>query len=185
MVRDMIVDIKIREAFLAAEEGEDSDLFPLLLQKKLRCENVEGDIDEYLTRVLRIREVFRMCDLRQSTDMKFLATITRARRFCIRELAFMLSHLGMQAPGGSRGSDTSLPAARILGFLIAARRGSQHPPASAEGGQVTSSAGEEILSANDVEERVFGESFDIEQAAELMVAALYVLASIQGGRRIS
>ena len=161
-VRNALIRIKANKAFLdaQAQRRNRSYLFPRLLVQDFRYESLDYDEQYVLIRVMKIRELYRVLDLRR--DSVNGLPKERKPQVCIIELANMLGNLGKHVSPEVRFKDHTIGANAILTFIGNEIRKSKNLPAFQDDAEVA---------------RWFTEfPITIEQTIEIMISAVFGLA---------
>lgn len=164
-VRQGLVMVRANKAFLdkMAGRSDASPEFLQLLMHEARWENRDNDENEILERVIKIKELYRILDLRRPVLEKFRKE--QKPQVCIVELASLLSNLGGRIKPNVEHNHTIINDSAILKFI---------------GNQIRLAQGEKNFAHDeDVDEWFIENPISIEQVIEIMIAAVVGLAHRQ------
>lgn len=162
-IRQTIVKVKTNKAFLDydANRFNTANTFPDLLMKDFRYETRDYDEKYVLQRVMKIRELYRILDLRRPA----VPGLTRERKpqVCIIELASLLGNLARHITPDLKFSYSTVGAQDLLAF-IGNQIITKHPGQSP------------LKNEKEVEEWFAEHPVSIEQVIEILNTAVFGLA---------
>ncbi len=168
-LRQGLVMVRANKAFLDKMSGR-SDVNPdflKLLMHEAKWENRDNDENEILERVIKIKELYRILDLRRPVPEEFRKE--QKPQLCIIELASLLGNLGMRVQPNVEHNHTVVNDRAILRFI---------------GNQIRLAQNEkEFTPEESVDEWFIEYPISIEQVIEIMIAAVVGLAHRQQAAR--
>lgn len=169
--RQVVMDVRANKAFLDYEvgRGDANELFKEQLMNDLRQETHEHNEDYALERALKIRELYRVMDLRRASTPEQAKALKP--QVCIIELANLLGNLGREVIPRIEYNHSLVKGQGLLAYI---------------GNEIRRTKDEEPLASEKEIEEYFTENpISVEQAIELLTAAVSGLAYRQRAQRAS
>lgn len=162
VVRQVLKEVRSNKAFLNYEAGSETanDVFVEQLMNDFRFETGPFDEDYALQRVIKLRELYRVLDLRRATTSQHARGLKP--QVCIVEIASILGHLGIALTPKVEYNRSIVSATGLLAHIGNEVRRSQGDP--------------NLLKDKNIENFFIEHPMSIEQAIELMIAAVFGLA---------